>query len=107
MFIDLFELDRRVVSQRRVQPLAVIDVLDEVAKEQGAERKIERMFEIMIGAHEGDIFHGCVCIRAFGEDVVGRVHHQLNAKLQFPLFAVELRFVLERLGQDLITGSKT
>jgi hypothetical protein len=31
----------------------------------------------------------------------------LYAKLQFPLFAAELRFVLERLGQDLITGSKT
>lgn len=40
----------------------VDNVLEEIAKEKGALGKIERMFEIMIKTHEGNVFHGCALL---------------------------------------------
>jgi len=54
------ELGNAVI--RYLKEFWVHNVLDEVAKEHGAVKKIERMFEIMIEAHEGDLFHGCALL---------------------------------------------
>ena len=40
----------------------VHNVLNEAAKEKGALKKIERMFEIMIETHESNVFHGCALL---------------------------------------------
>ncbi len=40
----------------------VHNVLDQVEEEQGALKKIERMFEIMVWTHESKFFHGCALL---------------------------------------------
>jgi len=40
----------------------VHNVLEDVVKEKGALKRIERMFDIMIETHEGNAFHGCALL---------------------------------------------
>ncbi len=40
----------------------VENVLEEVSREKSALKKIERMFDIMIMTHEGNVFHGCALL---------------------------------------------
>jgi TetR/AcrR family transcriptional repressor of nem operon len=53
----------------------VHNVLEEVAKEKGAIRKIERMFEIMIDTHQGHVFHGCALLAVLTAEMMEAQHH--------------------------------
>jgi TetR/AcrR family transcriptional repressor of nem operon len=53
----------------------VHNVLDEVAKEKGALRRIERMFEIMTDTHENNIFHGCALLAVLTAEMMEVEQH--------------------------------
>ncbi len=53
----------------------VHNVLEEVAKEKGALRRIERMFEIMIDTHEGNIYHGCALLAVLTAEMMEVEQH--------------------------------
>ncbi len=50
-------------------------MLDEIAKEKGALKKIERMFEIMIQTHEGNVFHGCALLAVLTAEMMEVEQH--------------------------------
>ncbi|GAB4351052.1 MAG: TetR/AcrR family transcriptional regulator [Candidatus Abyssubacteria bacterium] len=52
----------------------VNNVLEEVANENGAIRKIEKMFEIMIDTHEGNVFHGCALLAVLTAEMMESQH---------------------------------
>jgi TetR/AcrR family transcriptional repressor of nem operon len=53
----------------------VRNVLKKIAEEQGALRKIERMFEIMIETHEGNVFHGCALLAVLTAEMMEVEQH--------------------------------
>ena len=53
----------------------VRSVLKKIAEEKGALRKIERMFEIMIETHEGNVFHGCALLAVLTAEMMEVEHH--------------------------------
>ncbi|NQU07740.1 MAG: TetR/AcrR family transcriptional regulator [Candidatus Abyssubacteria bacterium] len=59
----------------------VQNVLEEVAKEKGAVKKIERMFEIMIDTHENNIFHGCALLAVLTAEMM-EVEQQFSERLR-------------------------
>jgi TetR/AcrR family transcriptional repressor of nem operon len=59
----------------------VHNVLEEVAKEKGALRKIERMFEIMIETHQNDIFHGIALLAVLTAEMM-EVEERFSNKLR-------------------------
>lgn len=59
----------------------VHNVLDEIAKEQGALKKIERMFEIMIKTHEGNVFHGCALLAVLTAEMM-EVEQRFSERLR-------------------------
>lgn len=53
----------------------VKNVLKKVAEEAGAQRKIERMLEIMIDTHEGNVFHGCALLAVLTAEMMEVEQH--------------------------------
>jgi len=53
----------------------VKNVLNEVAREKGALAKIERMFDIMIKTHEGNVFHGCALLAVLTAEMMEVEQH--------------------------------
>lgn len=51
------------------------NVLEDVEKEKGALKKIERMFEIMIKTHEGNVFHGCALLAVLTAEMMEVEQH--------------------------------
>jgi TetR/AcrR family transcriptional repressor of nem operon len=50
-------------------------VLNEIAREKGALAKIERMFDIMIKTHEGNVFHGCALLAVLTAEMMEVEQH--------------------------------
>ncbi len=50
-------------------------VLNEVAKEKSALGKIERMLDIMIKTHEGNVFHGCALLAVLTAEMMEVEQH--------------------------------
>ena len=67
-------------------------VLKVVAKEKGALRKIERMFEIMIETHENDIFHGIALLAVLTAEMMEVDEH----------FSQRLRYIYEAWKESFI-----
>ena len=59
----------------------VHNVLEKVAEEKGALRKIERMFEIMIETHQNDIFHGIALLAVLTAEMM-EVEERFSNKLR-------------------------
>jgi len=59
----------------------VHNVLDVVAEEKGALRKIETMFDIMIKTHESEIFHGCALLGVLTAEMM-EVEERFSAHLR-------------------------
>ena len=59
----------------------VQNVLEEIAKEKGAVKKIERMFEIMIDTHENNIFHGCALLAVLTAEMM-EVEQEFSERLR-------------------------
>jgi len=53
----------------------VENVLNEVAGEKGALGKIDRMFDIMIKTHEGNVFHGCALLAVLTAEMMEVEQH--------------------------------
>ncbi|MBI5119207.1 TetR/AcrR family transcriptional regulator [Candidatus Poribacteria bacterium] len=53
----------------------VTNVLDQIAKESDAIRRIERMFDIMIRTHEGNVFHGCALLAVLTAEMMEVEEH--------------------------------
>jgi TetR/AcrR family transcriptional repressor of nem operon len=53
----------------------VKNVLNEIAKEEGALNKINRMFDIMIKTHEGNVFHGCALLAVLTSEMMEVEQH--------------------------------
>ena len=59
----------------------VHNVLEKVAREGGALRKIERMFEIMISTHENNIFHGVALLAVLTAEMM-EVEERFSERLR-------------------------
>lgn len=53
----------------------VNNVLNQIATEKGALEKIERMFDIMIKTHEGNVFHGCALLAVLTAEMMEVEQH--------------------------------
>jgi TetR/AcrR family transcriptional repressor of nem operon len=53
----------------------VKNVLSAIEKEEGALAKIERMFDIMIETHEGNVFHGCALLAVLTAEMMEVEEH--------------------------------
>ncbi|MBI4833056.1 MAG: TetR/AcrR family transcriptional regulator [Candidatus Lindowbacteria bacterium] len=53
----------------------VSNVLEEIIEESDALKKIERMFEIMIRTHEGNVFHGCALLAVLTAEMMEVQEH--------------------------------
>ena len=70
----------------------VHNVLEKVAEEKGALKKIERMFEIMIKTHENDIFHGIALLAVLTAEMMEVDEH----------FSQRLRYIYEAWKESFI-----
>lgn len=59
----------------------VHNVLERVAEEKGALKKIERMFDIMIQTHEDGIFHGCALLGVLTSEMM-EVEERFSERLR-------------------------
>ena len=59
----------------------VHNVLEKIAEEESALKKVERMFEIMIKTHESDIFHGCALLAVLTAEMM-EVEQRFSERLR-------------------------
>ncbi|RJP70737.1 MAG: TetR/AcrR family transcriptional regulator [Candidatus Abyssobacteria bacterium SURF_17] len=78
------------------------NVLEEVEKEKGALKKIERMFEIMIKTHEGNVFHGCALLAVLTAEMM-EVEQHFSERLR-KIYANWKASIVEILGQGKREG---